>query len=154
MFTLLHVVLSVLSILTGLVVVGGLIGGSRRAGMTGAFLLTTVLTNLTAFGFPITTVLPSHVVAAISLVLLAICLAALYAKGLRGPWRRIFVITAVASLYLNVFVLIVQLFLKTPQLTELAPTQSEAPFALTQLLMLVIFLWLGRAAVRGLAAAR
>ena len=98
--------------------------------------------------------LPSHVVAAISLVLLAICLVALYAKGLQGPWRRIFVITAVASLYLNVFVLIVQLFQKTPQLTELAPTQSEAPFALTQLLMLVIFLWLGRAAVRGLAAAR
>jgi len=152
MFTLVHVVISVLSLLTGLVVVGGLIGGSRRAGMTGAFLLTTVLTNVTAFGFPITTVLPSHVVAAISLVLLAICLAALYAKRLQGPWRRIFVITAVASLYLNVFVLIVQLFLKTPQLTELAPTQSEPPFALTQLLMLVIFLWLGRAAVRGFSA--
>ena len=154
MFTLVHVVISVLSLLTGLVVVGGLIGGSRRAGMTGAFLLTTVLTNVTAFGFPITTVLPSHVVAAISLVLLAICLAALYAKHLQGPWRRIFVIAAVASLYLNVFVLIVQLFQKTPQLTELAPTQSEPPFALTQLLMLVIFLWLGRAAVRGFAAVR
>ena len=154
MFTLVHVVISVLSLLTGLVVVGGLIGGSRRPGMTGAFLLTTVLTNVTAFGFPITTVLPSHVVAAISLVLLVICLAALYAKRLQGPWRRVFVITAVAALYLNVFVLIVQLFLKTPPLTELAPTQSEAPFALTQLLMLAIFLWLGRAAVRGFAAAR
>ena len=91
-------------------------------------------------------------VAAISLVLLVICLAALYAKRLQGPWRRIFVITAVASLYLNVFVLIVQLFLKTPQLAELAPTQSEAPFALTQALMLGIFLWLGRAAVRGFSA--
>ncbi len=149
MFTLVHVVLSVL---TGLVVVGGLVGGSRRAGVTAAFLITTILTNVTAFGFPITTVLPSHVVAAISLVLLGICLVALYAKGLQGAWRRIFVLTAVAALYLNVFVLIVQLFLKTPQLAELAPMQQEAPFALTQALMFGFFVWLGRAAVRGYSA--
>lgn len=154
MFTLVHVVISILGIITGLVVVGCLMAGSRRDGVTAAFLITTVLTNVTAFGFPFTTVLPSHVVAVISLVLLAVCLVARYAKGMAGGWRRVFVMTAVAALYFNVFVLIVQLFQKTPQLAALAPTQSEPPFALTQLLMLVLFVWLGRASLRGFAAAR
>jgi hypothetical protein len=89
------------------------------------------------------------VVGAISLVLLAVCLVARYVQGLRGAWRRIFVITAVAALYFNVFVLIVQLFQKTPQLAALAPTQSEPPFAVTQLLVLLVFVWLGRASLRG-----
>lgn len=154
MFTLVHVVISILGIITGLVVVGGLMAGSRRDGVTAAFLTTTVLTNVTAFGFPFTTVLPSHVVAVLSLVLLAVCLVARYAKGMAGGWRRVFVLTAVAALYFNVFVLIVQLFQKTPQLAALAPTQSEPPFALTQLLMLVLFVWLGRASLHGFSTAR
>jgi hypothetical protein len=154
MFTLVHVIISLLGILIGLVAVGGFMAGSRRDGVTAAFLITTILTNVTAFGFPFTTVLPSHVVAVISLLLLAVCLIARYAKGMAGGWRRIFVITAVASLYFNVFVLIVQLFQKTPQLAALAPTQSEAPFAVTQLLVLVLFVWLGRASLRGFSAAR
>ena len=154
MFTLVHVVISVFGIITGLVAVGGFMAGSRREGVTAAFLVTTILTNVTAFGFPSATVLPSHVVGAISLVLLAVCLVARYIQGLRGPWRRIFVITAVAALYFNVFVLIVQLFQKTPQLAALAPTQSEPPFAATQLLVLLAFIWLGRASLRGFPAVR
>ncbi len=153
MFTLVHVVISVLGIITGLVAVGGLMAGARREGVTAAFLVTTILTNVTAFGFPFTTVLPSHVVGAISLVLLAVCLVARYVQSLRGAWRRIFVITAVAALYFNVFVLVVQLFQKTPQLAALAPTQSEPPFAVTQLLLLVVFVWLGRASLRGFSTA-
>jgi hypothetical protein len=154
MFTLVHVAISLLGIITGLVVVGGLMAGSRRDGVTAAFLVTTVLTNGTGFGFASERLLPSHVVAVLSLVLLAVCVVARYVKELRGGWRRTFVITAVAALYFNVFVLVVQLFAKTPQLAALAPTQSEPPFALTQLLVLVIFVWLGRASVRGFSAAR
>ena len=154
MFTLVHVVISVLGIITGLVVVGGLMAGTRRPGVTSVFLGTTILTNVTAFGFPSATVRPSHVVAVISLVLLAACLVALYVKRLAGGWRTIFVVTAVAALYFNVFVLVVQLFAKTPQLAELAPTQSEPPFGLTQALVLAIFLWLGRVSVRGFSAVR
>jgi len=149
MFTLIHVALSVLGIIAGLVVVGGLMSGARLGGWTAFFLLTTILTNLTGFGFPFTQVLPSHVVGAISLVVLAVCLLARYGKRLAGPWRTLYVVTAVTALYLNVFVLIVQLFLKTPPLAQLAPTQQEAPFALTQALVLVLFVWLGWSALRG-----
>ena len=154
MFTLVHVIISVLGIITGLVAVGGLMAGTRREGVTAAFLVTTILTNATGFGFASERLLPSHVVAVLSLVLLAVCVVARYVKDLRGGWRRIFVITAVAALYFNVFVLVVQLFAKTPQLATLAPTQSEPPFALTQLLVLVVFVWLGWASLRGFSAAR
>ena len=154
MFTLVHVIISVLGIITGLVAVGGLMAGTRREGVTAAFLVTTILTNATGFGFASERLLPSHVVAVLSLVLLAVCVVARYVKDLRGGWRRIFVITAVAALYFNVFVLVVQLFAKTPQLATLAPTQSLPPFALTQLLVLVVFVWLGWASLRGFSAAR
>jgi len=154
MFTLVHVIISLLGIITGLVAVGGFMAGARREGVTAVFLITTILTNATGFGFPSDKLLPSHVVAALSLVLLAACVVARYVKHLEGAWRRVFVITAVAALYFNVFVLVVQLFQKTPALVALAPTQSEPPFGVTQLLVLVIFLWLGRASVRGFGAAR
>ena len=129
MFTLIHVVISVLGIFAGLVVVGGLMAGARLDGWTGLFLVTTILTSVTGFGFPFTKVGPPHVVGAISLVVLAVCLAALYWKRLQGGWRATYVITAVAALYLNVFVLVVQLFGKTPALAQLAPTQQEPPIA-------------------------
>jgi hypothetical protein len=154
MFTLVHIIISLLGIITGLVAIGGFMAGTRRDGVTGAFLVTTILTNATGFGFASDKLLPSHVVGVLSLVLLAVCLVALCVRNLRGGWRRIFVITAVTALYFNVFVLVVQLFAKTPQLAALAPTQSEPPFAVTQLLVLVLFLWLGRAALRGFSAAR
>ena len=149
MFTLIHVVISVLGIITGLVVVGGLMAGARMDGWNAFFLATTILTSVTGFGFPFTTVSPPHVVGAISLVVLAVCLAARYVKQLEGGWRTTYVVTAVAALYLNVFVLVVQLFAKTPALAQLAPTQQEAPFAVTQALVLALFVWIGWAAVRG-----
>lgn len=148
MFTLVHVVISVLGIITGLIVVGGLLAGARLDGWTALFLATTTLTSVTGFGFPFAQILPSHIVGAISLVVMALCLAARYWKQFAGRWRAIYVITAVAALYLNVFVLVVQLFAKTPSLAQLAPTQQEAPFAVTQALVFALFLWLGRAAMR------
>jgi hypothetical protein len=149
MFTLIHVVISVLGIIAGLVVAGGLMAGVRLDGWTALFLVTTILTSVTGFGFPFTKVSPPHVVGGLSLVVLAVCLAARYWKHLEGSWRTTYVVTAVAALYLNVFVLVVQLFVKTPPLAALAPTQQEAPFAVTQALVLALFVWIGRAAVRG-----
>ena len=154
MFTLIHVVISVLGIIAGLVVVGGLMAGARMDGWTVFFLATTILTSVTGFGFPFTQVLPPHVVGALSLVVLGVCLAARYLKHLEGGWRTTYVVTAVAALYLNVFVLVVQLFAKTPPLAQLAPTQQEAPFAVTQLLVLALFVWMGWAAVRGFRSGR
>ena len=148
MFTLIHIVLSVLGIITGLVVVGGLMAGVRLHGWNALFLATTILTSVTGFGFPFTKVSPPLVVGAISLVVLAICLAARYWKQLEGGWRTTYVITAVVALYLNVFVLVVQLFVKTPPLAKLAPTQQEAPFVVTQALVFALFVWLGWTALR------
>ncbi len=81
--------------------------------------------------------------------MLAVCVAARYWKQLQGGWRTTYVITAVVALYLNVFVLVVQLFGKTPALAQLAPTQQEPPFVLAQALVLALFVWLGWAALRG-----
>ena len=149
MFTLIHVVISVLGIVSGLVVVGGLMAGARMDGWTAFFLMTTLATSVTGFFFPFTAILPSHITGAISLVVLAVCLAARYGKQMEGGWRTIYVVTAVTALYLNVFVLIVQLFVKTPALAQLAPTQTEPPFAATQALVLALFVVLGWAAQRG-----
>ena len=154
MFTLIHVVISVLGIITGLVVVGGLMAGARMGGWTAFFLATTILTSVTGFGFPFTKVSPPHVVGAISLVVLAVCLAARYWNQMEGGWRTTYVVTAVAALYLNVFVLVVQLFAKTPPLAQLAPTQQEPPFAVTHALVLALFVWIGWAAVRGFRLGR
>jgi len=147
LYTLVHVVISLIGIITGLVVLGGLLSNKRLDGWTGLFLLTTIVTNVTGYGFPVDRVLPSHIVGAISLVALAIALLARYRHHLAGSWRKTYVITAVLSLYLNVFVLIVQTFQKVPALRELAPTQSEAPFAISQLIVLVMFVVLGYSAV-------
>ena len=112
--TLSHVALSLLGLGAGLVVTGGLISGARLDGWIGVFLVTTVLTNITGFGFPIVTLLPSHYVAILSLLILPVTAFALYAKHLESQWRTIFVATAVTALYFNVFVLIVQSFQKIP----------------------------------------
>jgi hypothetical protein len=148
-FALIHVVLSLVGIITGLVLVGGCMAGARFDTWAGIFLATTLLTNVTGFGFPFRTLLPSHIVAGISLLVLPVALAALYWKGLAGGWRRIFVVTSVIALYLNVFVLLVQLFQKTPALIAVAPTQQSPAFVVTQLILLGLFCWLGKAAVAG-----
>jgi hypothetical protein len=128
--------------------------GARLDTWTALFLATTILTSFTGFFFPFAGITPPYVVGAISLVVLALCLVARYWKRLARGWRTTYVITAVAALYLNVFVLVVQLFAKTPALAQLAPTQQEAPFSLTQALVLALFVWLGWAALRGFRTER
>jgi hypothetical protein len=146
--TTLHVVISLIGIASGLVVLYGMLTSQRLGGWTALFLATTILTSITGFMFPFNGLLPSHVVGAISLVLLAVALLALYAFRLSGAWRWVYVATALAALYLNVFVAVVQAFRKLAFLQPLAPTQSEPPFAVAQLVVLAIFLALGFLAVR------
>jgi hypothetical protein len=142
-FTIIHVAISLVAIASGFIVVFGLISAKRLDGWTAFFLATTILTSVTGFGFPIVGVTPGIVLGVISLVVLAVALYARYARHLTGIWRPIFVITAVIAFYLNFFVLIVQSFQKVPTLKALAPTQSELPFAIAQLVALAAFINLG-----------
>jgi len=142
-FTIIHVIISLIGIGSGLLVVGGLLSGGKLSGWTAVFLATTVATSATGFGFPFTKFLPSHAVGIVSLLVLAVAIAARYAYRLRGFWRPTYVITAVVALYLNVFVLIVQTFLKVPALIASAPTQTAPPFAIIQLIALAAFILLG-----------
>jgi hypothetical protein len=138
-FTAVHVVISLIGIFTGLVVLYGLLNAKQFDGWTSWFLWTTVLTSVTGYFFPYHGFKPSYVVGAISLVVLAIALVALYRKHLAGGWRTTYVISSLMALYLNVFVLIVQLFRRVPALVALAPTQTETPFKITQLVALLFF---------------
>src|ERR1700686_2182767 len=149
-FTLVHVIISLIGIVAGLVVMFGILGSNRKPGLTAIFLLFTILTSATGFLFPFTQLLPSHMVGILSLVLLAIACIALYAMKLSGAWRWIYVVTAMASLYLNVFVLVIQSFLKIPALHALAPSvpPSEPPFAVIQGIVLVFFVLVIIGAVR------
>lgn len=147
-FTLLHVVISLIGIGSGLIVLYGLLAAKPLDGWTATFLATTILTSLTGFLFPVEHLLPSHIVGIISLVFLAVALAARYGVHLAGSWRWIYVVSAVISLYLNCFVLVVQSFMKIPALKALAPTQKEPPFLIAQIVLLVLFIVLGIFAVR------
>jgi hypothetical protein len=118
----------------------GLLIGKRLDGATAIFLAGTVATSVTGFGFPFDHLLPSHKVGIISLVILAVAILARYGLRLAGAWRRVYVICAAIALYLNVFVAVVQAFLKIPALTALAPTQAEPPFAIAQLVVLALFI--------------
>ena len=142
MLTKVHVVISLIAIFAGLVVVFGLLTGKRLDGWTALFLTTTVLTSVTGFFFPFHGVTPAIIVGIISLVLLAVAILARYARHLAGHWRLIYVVSAMIALYLNVFVLVVQLFQKVSALKAMAPTQSEPPFAVTQLVVLALFVLL------------
>jgi hypothetical protein len=147
-FTLIHVVLSLFGIFAGLVVAGGLLAGERLDGWTGLFLGTTALTSITGFGFPFVGFLPSHGVGIISLVILPFMFVARYRKQLTGAWRGVYVVGSVLVLYLNVFVLVVQLFRRVPALIVAAPTQKEPPFLVTQLVVMALFVGLGIAAMK------
>ncbi|MBT9291724.1 hypothetical protein [Prosthecodimorpha staleyi] len=147
-FTTLHVVLSLVGIGAGLVVLADLVAGRFRPGWTLLFLASTDATSVTGFMFPYETFLPSHWVGVVSLLALTGAIVALYIKSLSGPWRAIYVVTAVLALYLNVFVGVVQAFQKIGPLRALAPTQSEPPFAIAQGLVLVLFSVLGVLALR------
>lgn len=138
-FTLVHVLISLVGILSGFVVVFGMLSAKRLDGWTRLFLWTTVLTSVTGFMFPYHGFLPSYVAGIVSLLVLAVAIFARYRRHMAGGWRRTYVITSVIALYLNVFVLVVQLFRKVPALKALAPTQSEPPFKVAQLVVLVLF---------------
>jgi hypothetical protein len=147
-YTFLHVLISLVGIGTGLIVMFGFLNGRRREGTNTLFLITTVLTSVTGFGFPFDHLLPSHILGIISLVVLAIAIPARYVFHLDGTWRRIYVITASIALYLNVFVLVAQSFMKVPALNALAPTQKEPPFLIAQLVVMFIFIGLTPLAVK------
>jgi hypothetical protein len=147
-FTVLHTVISLIGIFTGLIVLFGMLGGRALHGWTGLFLLTTVLTSVTAFMFHSASFGPPQIVGVISLVALAIAIAARYFYHSAGAWRWIYVVSAVLSLYLNVFVGVAQSFDKIPALHALAPTATETPFKVAQLIVLVLFVVLGFRAVR------
>jgi len=147
-FTLLHVLISLAGIGSGFIVVYGLLAGKRLDGWTAIFLTTTVLTSLTGFLFPFEHLLPSHVLGIISLVVLAVAIFARYARRLAGPWRWIYVVSAVMALYLNCFVAVAQSFMKIPAVHALAPTQKEPPFLIAQLALMALFILVGVFAVK------
>jgi len=147
-FTTVHVIISLIGIVSGVIVLFGMLSSKRLDGWTALFLATTVLTSVTGFFFHSAHIMPSHVVGAISLIILAVALVALYGFRLVGAWRWIYVVGAVAALYFNVFVGVVQAFQKLAFLQPLAPTQSEPPFAIAQVVVLAVFLVLGFLSVR------
>jgi hypothetical protein len=147
-YTLFHVILSLAGILSGLVVMYGLIRSERMNGWTLLFLTTTVATSVTGFGFPFHGPTPALAFGVISLAVLAAVIAARYRFHLAGPWRWIYAAGCALALYLNCFVLVVQAFLKVPALHALAPNGSEPPFGIAQGLTLVAFVAIGTLAVR------
>ena len=148
-FTVLHVIISIAAILSGLVVLLAMIANRKAdGGLAAFFLLTTILTSVTGFFFHSRAIGPPHIVGVISLVVLAVTLIAIYGRRLAGIWRGVFVITAVLALYLNCFVLVVQLFQKIPSLNAFAPTGTEPPFVAAQGATLLLFLVLGFLAFR------
>jgi hypothetical protein len=142
-YTIIHTLISLVGIFTGLVVLFGLLSGKRLDGWTKWFLITTVLTSVTGFFFPFHGFTPAIALGIMSLIVLAVAIFARYPRHLAGHWRWIYVVTAVIALYFNMFVLVVQTFEKIPALHAMAPTQTEPPFKLTQLIVLAIFVLLG-----------
>jgi len=147
-YTVLHVVLSLLGIVSGFVVIFGLIRNRRLDSWTSVFLASTALTSISGFGFPFEHLLPSHKVGIVSLLVLAVTIPARYVFHLTGRWRSTYVVGAAIALYLNVFVFVVQAFLKVPALKALAPTQTEPPFVVAQLMVLAVFIALSVLAVK------
>jgi hypothetical protein len=131
-FTLLHVLISLVAIVSGFAVLVGMLGSQRMPGWTALFLATTILTSVTGFLFPMHGFTPALAVGAVSLAVLAVALFALYVRNLSASWRWIYVACVTAALWFNVFVLIVQAFLKTPALHALAPNGNEPPFLIAQ----------------------
>jgi hypothetical protein len=146
-YTIIHTLISLVAIFTGFVVLFGLLAGNRLDGWTQWFLITAVATTATGFFFPFHSLTPAFKLGIISSCVLAVTIYARYPRQLAGAWRWIYVVGAVISLYFNVFVLVVQSFEKIPALHAMAPMQTEPPFKLTQLVVLVLFIVLGIGAV-------
>ena len=147
-YTVVHVILSFLGIVSGFVVIFGLIRNRPLDGWTSVFLASTALTSITGFGFPFEHLLPAHKVGIVSLLVLAVTIPARYVFHLTVRWRSTYVVGAAIALYLNVFVFVVQAFLKVPALKALAPTQTEPPFVVAQLMVLAVFIALSVLAVK------
>lgn len=152
MFTLIHVLISILGIASGFIVIGGMLGGNVRPAATCVFLTATLATSVTGFFFPFTGITPAFIFGVLSLIVLAIAIFSLLARKLHGGWRTTYIITALTAQFLNTFVLIAQLFQKVPALKALAPTQSEPTFGIAQALLLAIFIGMGIKAVKRTAA--
>ena len=148
-FTLIHTLLSVIGIFAGLVLAGSWMAGKRSEGWAMLFLVTTLLANVTGFGFPLHPVQPGHYIGGLSLVVLALVLLARYWQHNEGKWNTVYVVGSMVALYFNAFILVVQLFKRIPGLIAAAPTQKEAPFAVTQLIVLLLFIAVGRSALKG-----
>jgi len=142
-FTLTHVVISLVGLGSGFVVMYGLLAAKRLDLWTALFLITTVLTSVTGFLFPADHFTPGHAIGILSLIVLTLAILGRYAFRLAGAWRAIYVISAVVALYFNVFVLIVQTFMKVSAFKELAPTQTEPPFVAAQAITLALFVAIG-----------
>lgn len=140
-FVFIHVLISLVGIVTGFVVAAGLLDNKRYDGWTAVFLITTIATSVTGFMLPFTQLLPSHIFGFISLAVLPVAVFARYPKRMAGAWRWTYIATAMFALYLNTFVLVVQVFLKVPAANALAPTQSEPPFLIAQLILLALFIF-------------
>ena len=138
-FTLIHVIISLVAIVSGFVLVAGFFTSRRLDGWTALFLATTAATSVTGFLFPVHHFMPSHVLGIISLLVLPVAIVARYRHRLARAWRWVYVVASMVVLYLNVFVLVVQAFRRVPPLKALAPTQSEPPFAIGQLTVLLLF---------------
>jgi hypothetical protein len=147
-FLTLHVTLSLVGIVSGLAAAAAMLRGRFPPAVTAIFLATTILTSVTGFPLPPYGFDPPRVVGTLSLVLLALAVAGLYVFKLAGRWRSIYIGTALAALYLNCFVTVVQSFQKIPAVNALAPTQTEPPFAIAQVVVLLAFVALGVAAIR------
>ena len=144
--TFFHVLISLIGILSGIIAVLGMIAGKRLDGWTAVFLVTTALTSITGFFFPFHKLLPSHILGVISLFVLAFAIPARYVKHLEGAWRKVYAITASIALWLNVFVLVAQLFMKVPALHAMAPNGNEPPFLISQVVVMAVFIVLTIAA--------
>lgn len=146
--TFVHTLLSLIALVAGLVVVVGLLDSRTLPSWTALFLVTAILTSATGFLFPFERFLPSHWFGVISLIAFAVAIPARYRFEYAGAWRWLYVLTVLLGTYLLAFVTVVQAFQKIPALHALAPTQSELPFAVAQLVTLVVFLGLGFMAIR------
>jgi hypothetical protein len=148
LYTGIHVLISLVGILTGFVVLYGLVTSNRLPGWTAAFLAFTAATSLTGFGFPFNGITPAFLFGVVSMVVLAVAVTGLYGFHLNGLWRGLYAGAAVVALYLNVFVLVVQMFQKIPALHALAPQGTEPPFAIAQGVVLLAFIVFGFLSVR------
>jgi hypothetical protein len=153
-FTIVHVVLSLVGLVAGLVAMSGMLAGKQYGGWTALFLATLVATSVTGFGFPVEHVLPSHIVGVGSLLVLGVAILARYAFRLEGGWRPTYVVCAGVALYLDALVAVVQAFQRIPALRDAAPTQKEPPFLVAQVAVLAAFAVLTIFAARRFHAAR